>query len=157
MRRGPRLGGDANLQGVNPDRLGDVLELRRAEIGDGEIEPALHLTISVLGEADRARRGNTFQSRRNVDAVAHQIAVALHDDVAQMYADAELDSAVLGHAGVALDHRVLDLDRAADGVDDASEFDQRAVAGALDDAPVMDRDGRVDKVAAQRPKSRKRS
>ena len=53
--------------------------------------------------------------------------------------------------------RVLHLDRAAHGVDDAAELDDRAVAGALDDAPVMDGDGRVDQVAAQRPQPRQRA
>ena len=54
-----------------------------------------------------------------------------------------------GHAGVALGHRVLHLDRAAHRVDHAAELDQRPVAGALDHAAVVHRDGRVDQVAAQ--------
>jgi hypothetical protein len=36
------------------------------------------------------------------------------------------------------------------GVDHAAEFDEAAVAGPLDDAPVMQGDGRIDQVAAQR-------
>ena len=59
-----------------------------------------------------------------------------------MNADTEDDAAILGHAGVALDHRVLDFDGAAHGVDDAAKFDDGAVAGALDNAPVMHGDGR---------------
>ena len=146
--------GTPTCERIGPDRLGDVLELRRAEIGDGEIEPPLDLAVGVLGQADRARLGDAFQSRGDVDAVAHQVAVALLDDVAEMNADAEDDAAVLGHAGVALDHGVLHFDRAAHGVDDAAELDDRAVAGALDDAPVMHGDGRIDQVAAQRPQPR---
>ena len=156
-RAGFGLRGDADLQRIGADRLGDVLELRLAEIGDREIEPRLHLPIGVLGKADRARLGDAFQPRGDVDAVAHQIAVALLDDVAEMDADAELDAAVLGHAGVALDHRVLDFDRAAHGVDHAAELDERAVAGALDHAPVVHGDRRVDEVAAQRPQPRERA
>ena len=34
-----------------------------------------------------------------------------------------------------------------------AEFDDAAVAGALDDAAVMHRDGRVDQVAAKGPKA----
>ena len=98
-----------------------------------------------------------FQPRGDIDAVAHQIAVALLDDVAEMNADAELDAAVVRHAGVALDHRVLHFDGAAHGVDDAAELDERAVAGALDDAPVMHGDGRIDQIAAQRPQPRQRA
>ncbi len=154
LRRGLRLRRHADLQRIGPHRLRDVLELRRAEIGDRKIEPPSYLPIGVLGKTDRARLGDAFQSRGDVDAVAHQVAVALLDDVAEMNADPEDDAAVLGHAGVALDHGVLNFDRAAHGVDDAAEFDDRAVAGALDHAPVMDRDGRVDEVAAQRPEPR---
>ena len=59
-----------------------------------------------------------------------------------------------GEAGVALDHAVLHLDGAAHGVDHAAELDQAAVAGALDDAPVVGVDRRIDQVAAQAPQPR---
>ena len=54
-RRGLRLCGDADSQRIDPYRLGDVLELGLAEIGNREIEPALDLAIGVLGETDAAR------------------------------------------------------------------------------------------------------
>ena len=82
---------------------------------------------------------------------------ALLDDVAQMNADAELDAALGRHAGVALDHAVLHLDRAAHRVDHAAKLDEAAVAGALDDAPVMGGDGGIDQIAAQRPQPRQRT
>ena len=84
---------------------------------------ALDLPIGVLGKTDRAGRGDAFQPRGDVHPVAHQIAVALLDDVAEVNADAEDDAAILGHAGVALDHGVLNFDGAAHGVDDAAELD----------------------------------
>src|ERR1700688_766281 len=71
-----------------------------------------------------------------------------------MDADAEDNAAVLGNADVALDHRVLNFYGATHGVDDAAELDDRAVAGALDDAPAMHGDSRVDQIAAQRPEPR---
>ena len=46
---------------------------------------------------------------------------------------------------------VLHFDRAAHRVDHAAELDEAAVAGALDDAPVMRGDGGIDQIAAQRP------
>jgi len=49
------------------------------------------------------------------------------------------------------------LDGAAHRVDHAAEFDEVAVAGALDHAPVMHGDGRVDQIAAQSPEPRKRT
>src|SRR5271156_3604998 len=71
--------GRADLQRVGADRVGDVLQLRRPEISDGEIEPSLDLPVGILGKADRARRGDALQSRSDIDAVAHQVAVALFD------------------------------------------------------------------------------
>ena len=131
-----------------PHRLGNILQLRQPKIGDVEIEPPLHLAVGVLGKTDRARHGDALQSRGDIDAVAHKVAVALLDDVAQMNADAKHDAAVLGHAGVALDHGVLNFDRAAHRVDDAAELDDRAVAGALDDTSVMHGDRGIDRIAA---------
>ena len=126
----------------------------RAQIAHSEIEPRLHLPIGVLGQTDGAGLGDAFQSRGDIDAVAHQIAVALLDHVAEMDADAKLDAALRRQAGVALDHAVLHLDGAAHGVDDAAELDDGSVAGALDDAPVMHGDGRIDQIAAERPQPR---
>jgi hypothetical protein len=62
-----------------------------------------------------------------------------------------IDALVGRDLGVALDHRSLDFDGAADRIDDAAEFDDAAVASALNDAAMMHRDGRVDQVAPQRP------
>ena len=127
----------------------------RAEIGDLHLEPAAHLPIGVLGKTNCARLRNALEPRGDIDAVAHQVAVALLDDVADVNADAEFDSPVLRHAGVALDEAVLNLDRAADGVHDAAKLDNASIAGALDDAAVMSGDGRVDEVAAEPPQARK--
>ena len=149
-----RLRGGADLQRIDPHRLGDVLELGLAEIADRQIEPRLHLSIGVLRKTDCAGLGDAFQSRGDIDAVAHQIAVALLDHVAEMDADAEFDAPLGRHAGIALDHAVLHLDGAAHGVDHAAELDEGSVAGALDYAPVVHGDGRVDQIAAQRPQPR---
>ena len=153
--RGLRLCGDADLQRISANLPVDVLELGRTEIGDLHLEPAAHLPIGVLRKTNCARRRNALKPRGDIDAVAHQVAVALLDDVADVNPDAEFDSSVLGHAGVALDEAVLNLDRAAHRVDDAAELDDRAVAGALDDAAVMGGDGWIDEVAAEPPQARK--
>ena len=97
---------------------------------------------------------DAFEARGDIDAVAHQIAVALLDHVAEVNADAELDAALGRQAGVALDHAVLHFDRAAHGVDHAAKLDEASVAGALDDATVMHGDGGIDQIAAQRPEPR---
>jgi hypothetical protein len=77
--------------------------------------------------------------------------VALLDDVAQVDADAKLDALFARQTHVALDHAGLHFNGAADRVDHAAEFDDDPVAGAFDDAAMMERDGRVNEVAAKRP------
>ena len=61
-----------------------------------KIEPRAHLPVGVLGKADSAGLGDPLQPRGNIDAVAHQIAVALLDNVAEVNADAEFDAALRG-------------------------------------------------------------
>ena len=119
-----------------------------------EVEPRPDLPIGILRKADRAGRGDALQPRGDIDAVAHQIAVALLDHVAEMDADAKLDAALGRQAGIALDHAVLHLDGAAHRVDHAAELDESSVAGALDHATVMHGDGGIDQIAAQRPQPR---
>ena len=137
-----------DFQRIDVDRLRDVLQSHGAEIADLEVEPLLDLPVGVLGQADRAGPSDALKPRGDIDAVAHQVAVALLDDVAQMDADAELNPPLLRHARVALDEAVLHFDGAAHRVDHAAEFDDRTVAGALDDAAVMGGDGRIDQIAA---------
>ena len=149
-----RGGGLADFNRIDAQRLGDVFQCRRAEIADIHIKSRLDLPIGVLREADRAGLGDAFQARRDVDAVAHQVAVVLLHDVAEMDADAEFDALVSRDAGVALGHRVLHFDRAPHRVDHAAELDDRAVAGALDHPALVHGEGRIDQIAAQRPEPR---
>jgi hypothetical protein len=74
-----------------------------------------------------------------------------------MNANPELDALLWRHAGVALDHSGLAFDRATHGVGRTAELDDRAVASALDDAPVVHGDDGVDQVAAERREPRKRA
>ncbi len=100
-------------------------------------------------DADAARLRQCLQPRGDVDTVAVNVA-AVGDDVAEIDPDPKGNALVLGHLGVAVRHRPLDLDGAAHRIDDARKFHQHAVAGGLDDAPVMLPDFRVDELAAMR-------
>ena len=147
------MGGHAHLQRIDPNRSFDILELGRAEISDRLIEPAAHLSVGVFRETDRAGFGDALQPGGDIDAVAHEIAVALLDHVARMDADAKFDALVGRDLSVALHHRSLNFNGAVHCVDDTAEFDDIAVARALDDAAVVHGDGRVDQVAAKGPKA----
>ena len=90
----------------------------------------------------------------DIDAIAHQVAVALLDHIAEMDADPKFDALVRRDPSIALDHRSLDFNGAVHCVDDAPELDNCAIAGALDDPAVVHGDGRIDQVAAERPQPR---
>ena len=109
------------------------------------------MPIGVLGQTDTARISNSFQPRSDIDAIAHQIAVDLLDNIAEVNTDPKFDTALGRKASIALDHAVLHLDGAANGIDYATKLDDAAVAGAFDHATVMDTDGRGDQIAPERP------
>jgi hypothetical protein len=102
-----------------------------------------------FAHADPAGFGQPFEPSRNVDAIAINI-VAVHDDVAEVDADAERDAMVRWHVHIAVLHRALDLDRALDSSDHAREFDQEAIASCLDDAALVLGDLRVDQLSPMR-------
>ena len=99
--------------------------------------------MGVVGDADAARLSNSFQPRRDVDAVAKDI-IFIDDDVADVNADAEFDPKFLRHTGVPLGHAALDLDGTAGSVHGACELGQHAVSGGLDDVSAMFGDGGID-------------
>jgi hypothetical protein len=68
-------------------RSDNVLERLLAEIDERLFHPVTYLLVGCSGQAHPARFANSFQSRGNTDPVAHQVAVALLDHVAKMYAD----------------------------------------------------------------------
>jgi hypothetical protein len=75
------------------------------------------VAIGVFGETDRAWTGDALKPRGDIHPVAHEIAVALLDDVADMDADAKLDAPFGRHTSVALDETGLHLDGVPHGVD----------------------------------------
>jgi hypothetical protein len=99
--------------------------------------------MSIIRQADATWLGNSFKTRRDIDAVAEDI-VLIDDDVADVNADAEFDSGILRYAAVLCGHVALDFHCATRGVYDAGEFHQQTVAGRFDDPSAMLRDLRVN-------------
>ena len=97
--------------------------------------------------ADAARLGQCLQPRRDIDAVAEDV-VVLDNDVAEIDADAERDTPILGQLGVAIHHRALDLGGAADRIHDTRKFHQQSVAGGLHDPAAVLDDLGVDELPA---------
>ena len=130
---------------VHLDWTGDVLDFLRPKILEGEAQLVEHLIAHDPADADPARFGQSFQARRDIDAVAKDV-VAVNDDVANIDADAKVESLIGGNAFVALGHPALHVDGAAHRIDHAREFQQQAVTGRLDDAAVVFGDLGVDEL-----------
>jgi hypothetical protein len=60
---------------VSPDRLLDVLDLLRAEVGEGQRQNLLYLLIGSARDADAARLRQCLQTRRDVHTITKQITV----------------------------------------------------------------------------------
>ena len=120
-----------------------------AQIVEFEGQPVAHLVVHGARDADPAGLGQRFEPRRDIDAVAQDVAV-LGDHVAEVDADAKADASVVGETLVAIEHAALHFGGTAHRVDNAGELGQEAVAGGLDDAPLMLADFRIDQLAAMR-------
>ena len=131
--------------------FGDTLQLGRAEIRHGQVEPALDLPISLLGKTDRAGLCDPFVSgARILTPSPIRSPSALLDDIADVDADPVEPMRLSGRqAGVALGHAELDSMAQRTASTTLRVLDEYAVASALDDAAAVDGDRRVDEVAAQ--------
>ena len=82
---------------------------------------------------------------------------SVDDDVTEIDADAKFDTRFGRHTGIPLGHLPLHVDRAAHGVDDAGELDQKPVASGFDDAAAVFDDLRIDQFAPDRFQRRERA
>src|SRR6202035_1396759 len=96
-------------------------------------------------DTNAAWLGEHFEARRHVDAVAKDV-IFLNDNVAQIDADTELYPPRRRDVCVAFCHPPLDFGSAHHRVGDAVELDQYAIAGSLDDAAAVLRDGGIDEL-----------
>ena len=114
-------------------RRRDVLHFLRADVGELHRQFVGDLFVHRARNADAADFGQAFETRRDVDAVAEQIAVAL-DHVADGDADAKahLPAGRIGHVAGA--QAFLDVDRAAHRFDRAGKFGQHRIAGGVENA-----------------------
>ena len=87
--------GSAEVDGEGADRPGDVLQLLLALVGEGGDHAAADHAAHGVRHRDAARRGQAFQPRGDVHAIAVDRAVGLLDDVAQMHADAKVHAPCL--------------------------------------------------------------
>ena len=99
---------------ISADGLVDILDAVFALVLKAEVGVAQQLVAHAACHVDLAGLGQTFEARRDIDAVAVNIAL-VDDDVAGIDADAQLDPLVALIA-FTLGQTALDVDRAAYGV-----------------------------------------
>ena len=117
-------------------RIGDVLDLALTQKFVADVDILLNLVERGPGDQDAAGIGQSFQARRDVDAVAVQIVFIGHH-IAKIDADPKRNSAILGSRLIAVRHCPLDLYRASDGIDHARELGEQAIAHGLESAPIV--------------------
>jgi hypothetical protein len=148
-QRRPRFGREPHAE--HPHLAGDVLQLPLAKVFEIERKLARRVLAHAVGEADAARLGQRLQPRRDVHAVAEQVAVGLHHHVGRMQADAQLQSVA------ARRQRLLHGNGALDCLHAAREFREQAVAHRLEHAPAVRGQERLDHLRAHRPQARERA
>jgi len=89
---------------INANRLGDVLQLGLTKVADCEVKPRFHLPEGILRKTYSSGLSDAFQSRRDIDAVTHQVAIAFLDHVTKMNADAKFNPPLWRQASVTFDH-----------------------------------------------------
>jgi len=112
-------------------------------------KPVADMVADRARDTDAAGCGQALQPCGDVDALAEDV-VAVGDHVAEVDPDAKAQAALLGEIQIALGHRVLDFAGTAHRVNDAGKFRQHAIAGGLDDTPVMLADFRINELDEMR-------
>jgi hypothetical protein len=133
---------------THPQRASYVLDPLLPCILEREIELVAHLVTYDAIDADPARLGQSFESRRDVNTIAIDVAAVL-DDVAEIDPDTELDAPLLRLSGVTLGHLVLNFNGATYRIDNAGELNQEPVAGRLHNPAAVLLNLRVGKFASQ--------
>src|SRR5260370_14261389 len=104
----------------HPHWLGDVFDPLCTEVLIVQRQLTFDLRMNGVRDADAAGLGETFQSRRNVDAVTEDLR-ALHHHCADVHPDAKVHAPIRWQANVSSLEGGLALDRALDRGHYASE------------------------------------
>src|SRR5260370_6048775 len=88
-----------------------------------------------LGNGDSPGRGDAFETRGHVDAIAEDVAILYHN-VPKVNADAEFNGR--GRcAGITRAHGRLNIDGASNRADNAGKFRQHPISSDLDDPAIV--------------------
>ena len=129
----------SRMHGEDPDRPLDVLHLVLAQV----LERAGRLSRNLVAHRERDRDAADGSERLQACGDVHAFAVdvvAVDDDIAEIDADPIANALRFGHVRLGARRGLLDRQRTVDGRDHTPEFDERAVADELYDAPAVSGD-----------------
>ena len=118
------------------NRTGDVLQIERPKLLEGEIEPVLHMVAHCSRDADATRRTFGLKPCRHIHRVAVEVS-AIGNRVAEVDPDAEADGPIRRLIAIMDRNLLLHLHGTAHRPVDAVEHDEQGIAAGLDDPAAM--------------------
>ncbi len=125
-------------------------EVLFSKVVEGEVEPPGYILLNAGGYTNTSWLGQTFQPGRDVHPVTEDVPV-LHNDVALVNSDTELDAIVARCSSTLLTHRVLPFGRTTQCIDHAGKLNEQPITGRFDDAAPVFSDLRIDLLSTDRP------
>jgi hypothetical protein len=107
-----------------------------AEVFESVVHAFLDQGMGLTRQANAALIGDSFQPRRNIDAVTMDIFL-IDNDIAKIDADAELKALFAGRIGVASRHLFLDGDSTFESRLHGRELGQKSIARVFDNGSFM--------------------
>ena len=141
---------------IGPHGKRNVLEILLAQIGELDLDLAANLIVGGRRDADAAGFADALEPRCDVDAVTEDI-MRFDDDVADV--DAHTKNEALSSASSIVSSRTWfwKMDGSSNRLDRARKLRQEPVAGVLDNAAAVFRNGWLDNVRQEGSQTRMRS
>ena len=139
-----------------PYRPVDVLQHKTAETLEARLYPARHCVPHVPRNHDATCGCRPLEPDRDIHAVAVKF-VVVDNEVPEVQADAEHDGGIRRLIAIGVEHRLLDLDGRAQGLDRTGEFDHCSIAGKLDQPAPAAPDRGLDPLGTMRLQAKMRA
>jgi hypothetical protein len=149
-RRGRAFSGSNS---VNVEWPANVLGLMFTAIDVGIVSPQLGHVAYRARDSNPTWFSQHLDSFSEINSVAENIVTFLvHDDFAEMNADAEHKPLLISQPAVEMRHALLDVDCRADGRDRRTELGEHGVAHAVNQRTASTFNGRLPNLGTRHPK-----
>jgi hypothetical protein len=128
---------------IGPNGLSDIFDLLLAEISEDQAHLGAYMVPNNTRDANRTRLRKSLQPGRDFDGIAEKI-LALHDDNANVDADAEPHLLIRRSICILLGDGVLHRDSTLNCIHGAGEIGDEAVTRRVEDPTAMRGDQAID-------------